>query len=307
MERRPRAKVRPFFSLTGIWVMPLSWYSTGIFDGDDLVFVVLDFAEGGVEGGGFAGAGGAGDQHHAVGFVDVAAELDEVGFAEKPTTSSESLANFSLIDSLSSTRSTASSPWMVGMMETRKSIRRRFVADAETAVLRDAALGDIEFAHDLDARNDGGVPVLRDGRHGVVEHAVDAVLDGDFLVARFDVDIAGAAFEGVEDGGVDQLDDRRDVAVAGGELVDGEGFVGVLFVADDVEREAFGDFFEDALGLFGLLEQVGDLGGGGDFDAELLVEQEAEFVDGVEVAGVGEGDFEGSVDGRAGARSCSGT
>ena len=42
----------------------------------------------------------------------------------KPTTSSESLANFSLIDSLSSTRSTASSPWIVGMIETRKSISR---------------------------------------------------------------------------------------------------------------------------------------------------------------------------------------
>ena len=169
-------------------------------------------------------------------------------------------------------------------METRKSMRRRFVADAETAVLRDAALGDIEFAHDLDARNDGGVPVLRDGRHGVVEDAVDAVLDDDFLIARFDVDVAGAAFEGVEDGGVDQLDDRRDVAVDGGEAVDGKRFVGIVFVADDVEREAFGDFFEDALGLLGLLEEVGDLGGGGDFDAELLVEQQAEFVDGVEVA-----------------------
>ena len=174
-------------------------------------------------------------------------------------------------------------------------MRRRFVAHAETAVLGDAALGDVELAHDLDARNDGGVPVLRDGRHGVVQDAVDAVLDDDFLIARFDVDVGGAAFEGVEDGGIDELDDRRDVAVDGGEAVDGKRFVGVVLVADDVEREAFGDLFEDALGLLGLLEEVGDLGGGGDFDAELLVEEEAEFVDGVEVAGIGEGDFEGSV------------
>ena len=87
----------------------------------------------------------------------------------------------------------------------------------------------------------------------------------------------------------------RDVAVAGGEAVDGERFVGIVFVADDIEREAFGDFFEDALRLLGLLEKVGDLGGGGDLDAQLLVEQEAEFVDGVEVARIGEGDFERSV------------
>src|SRR5205814_1317694 len=29
IERSPRAKVSPFFSFTGIWVIPLSWYSTG--------------------------------------------------------------------------------------------------------------------------------------------------------------------------------------------------------------------------------------------------------------------------------------
>ena len=169
------------------------------------------------------------------------------------------------------------------------------VADAEAAVLGDAALGDIEFAHDLDARNDGGVPVLRDGGHGVVEHAVDAVFDDDFLIARFDVDIAGAAFEGVKDGGIDELDDRRDVAVTGGKFIDGKGFFGIFLVANDIEREAFGDLFENALGLLGLLEQVADLGGGGDADAQFFAEKEAEFVDGSEVAGVGEGDVEGSV------------
>ena len=29
MERRPRENVSPFFSFTGICVIPLSWYSTG--------------------------------------------------------------------------------------------------------------------------------------------------------------------------------------------------------------------------------------------------------------------------------------
>ena len=50
----------------------------GVFDGDDLVFVVLDFAQRGVERSRFAGAGWARDQHHAVRFHDVAAEFDEV-------------------------------------------------------------------------------------------------------------------------------------------------------------------------------------------------------------------------------------
>ena len=265
-----------------------------VFDGDDLVFVVLDLAERGVEGGGLAGTGRPGDQHHAVGFRDVAAELDQIA-GLKPTTSrrelGELLAHRFLIEH------TEHGVFAVdGRHDGDAEIDQPgFVAHAETAVLRDAALGDIEFAHDLDARNDGGVPVLRDGRHGVVQHAVDAVLDDHFLIAGLDVDIAGAPFERVEDGGIDQLDDRRDVAVTGREAVDGERFVRIVFVADNVEREAFGDLFENTLRLFGLLEQIGDLGGGGDRDLQLLVKQEAELVDRVQIARIDESDFERSV------------
>ena len=53
------------------------------------------------------------------------------------------------------------------------------VADAEAAVLGDAALGDVELAHDLDAGEDGVVMLAGDGGHGGLEHAVDAVLDDD--------------------------------------------------------------------------------------------------------------------------------
>jgi hypothetical protein len=117
-----------------------------------------------------------------------------------------------------------------------------------------------------------------------VQDAVDAVLDGDFLIAGLDVDIGGAALEGVEDGGIEQLDDGGDVAVGGGELVDGEGLVLALLVGHHVEGEAFGDLFQDALGLLGFLEQIGDLGEGGDLDAQLLLKQDGELVDDVEVA-----------------------
>ena len=59
MERSPRANVRPFFSFTGICVMPLNLVFDRIFDGDDLVFVGLDLAQRGVERGGLAAAGRA--------------------------------------------------------------------------------------------------------------------------------------------------------------------------------------------------------------------------------------------------------
>jgi hypothetical protein len=82
------------------------------------------------------------------------------------------------------------------------------VAHAEAAVLRHAALGDVEFAHDLDARQDGLVVLAGDGGHGLLQHAVDAVLDHDTaVVVCLEVDVGGAALERGEDGGVDQADD----------------------------------------------------------------------------------------------------
>jgi hypothetical protein len=55
------------------------------------------------------------------------------------------------------------------------------------------------------------VPFLRNRAHSVLEHAVDAVLDGDFLVARFNVNVAGPSFKRVKDGGIDKLDDGGNI------------------------------------------------------------------------------------------------
>src|SRR5580704_6957040 len=46
-----------------------------VFNGDDFVFVGLDFADGRVQSRSFAAAGWSRDQHHAIGFFDVAAEF----------------------------------------------------------------------------------------------------------------------------------------------------------------------------------------------------------------------------------------
>ena len=235
--------------------------------------------------------GGTGDQHHAVRLLDVAPELDQIGIREADHVErklGELLAHRLFVQHAQHGVFAVNG----GHDGDAEIDQAALVAHAETAVLRDAALGDIQLAHHLDARNDGGVPVLRDRRHGVMQHAVNAVLDGHFLIARLDVNVAGAPLERVEDGGVHQLDHRRDVAV-GGQLVDGERFVLVLFLADHhVQREAFGDFFEHALGLLGFLEQVGDLRERGDLDVQLLLQQDRQLVDQVEVAGIGERDVQ---------------
>ena len=49
----------------------------------------------------------------------------------------------------------------------------------------------------------------RGARRDLVEHAVDAVADDDLLLARLDVDIAGALLDRVEQQRVDPADDGR--------------------------------------------------------------------------------------------------
>ena len=58
------------------------------------------------------------------------------------------------------------------------------------------------------------------GTHGVLQHAVYTVLDGEFLIPRLDVNIARAPLKRVKYRGVYQLDDGRNVALIRGEPVD---------------------------------------------------------------------------------------
>ena len=87
----------------------------------------------------------------------------------------------------------------------------------DAAVLRDAALGDVEVGEDLQARHDGGDRAGRD-QGGLLEHAVDAVADAHVLVAGLEVDVGGAALDGLLDDPVHELDDRG--VLAGGAEVD---------------------------------------------------------------------------------------
>ena len=148
------------------------------------------------------------------------------------------------------------------------------VAHAEAAVLRHAALGDVQLAHDLDARQDRGVPFLGERLHGELQNAVDAVLHDHFGIARLDVDVAGAPLERREDHGVHQANHGAHAGVAR-ELLHGNVFFAVFFLADHLQREAFGGLVEHALRLLGALQQVADLRGGGHLDLEALAQQQA--------------------------------
>ena len=103
------------------------------------------------------------------------------------------------------------------------------------------------------------------------------------------MNVARAPLESRENHGIDEANDGAHAGIAR-ELLHGNVFVGVLFVADDLEREALGGLIENALRLLGALQQVADLRSGGDLDLQALAEQQRELVGELQLAGVGHGD-----------------
>ncbi len=120
------------------------------------------------------------------------------------------------------------------------------------------------------------VPLV-DRLEGLVKHAVDAVLDHHLVVARLDVDVRGPALDGVEDDGVDQLDDRRRLLLR--DRVDRQRLFALFVLADERHAEAFGGFIEHALGRLRLLQLVADGRGRGHFDLERRAEQQLQLVE----------------------------
>ncbi|MNM94699.1 hypothetical protein D3C81_1071160 [compost metagenome] len=81
-------------------------------------------------------------------------------------------------------------------------------AQHDAAVLRQAAFGDVELGHDLDAADHCGGEVHRRA-FAIDQHAVDAVTHLQAILERLDVDVGGAQFHRTLDQQVHQADDRR--------------------------------------------------------------------------------------------------
>ena len=280
---QPARERQPFLFVDGDLRDPVQLVFDRVFDGDDLVFVALDLAQRRVQRGRLARASRAGHQHHPVRFPDVAPEALLVRCAESDHVQGqllELLAHGLLVQDAQH-RVLAEH----GGHDRHAEVNLPpLVAHPEAAVLGHAPLGDVEVAHHLDARQDGLVPVLGDRGHGVVQDAIDAVLDRHVRVAGLDVDVAGPPLEGVEHGRVDQLDHWR-YAAGLGELVDRQGLVRILRRAH-VQGEFFGDFLQHSLGLLGLVQQVVDLPQGGYGDPQLLAQQRRNLVEFGQAPGV---------------------
>ena len=206
--------------------MPAKLILDRIFNRDDLVFVGLDLVHRGVQRGRLAATGRPRHQHHAVRLFDVAAELAQVLFVEANHVERQ------LVELLAHRLFVEHAEHGVFAVNRRHDRNAEVdgapvVVHAEAAVLRHAALGNVELAHDLDTRNDGRVMLFADRRHGLCQHAVDAELDDHRVVAGFDVNIGRAPLQRGEDRGIDQADDRAGIARRR-QLVDGEGLFGAV-------------------------------------------------------------------------------
>src|SRR5439155_4809534 len=128
-----------------------------IFDRDDLVFVCLDLVYRGVQSRGLATAGRSRDQHHAVRLGDVAAEFAQVFFIKSDDVQCELVEFFAhrFFVKDAEHRIFAVDRRHDGNTEVDRALGIA-VLHAETSVLWNTALGDVQLTHHLDTRDDRG-------------------------------------------------------------------------------------------------------------------------------------------------------
>jgi len=272
MERRPWAKVSPARGLTWTWVTPSSSYSTG----SSIVMMFfsggVEHAERPVEGGRLARAGRAGHEHRAVGLGERA--LEALALVLRHAELVELEHDRVLVEDAHDDR-LAVDAWQGDNAHVDVATLHR---QAHPAVLGQAALGDVQLRHDLDARDDAGDHPLGHGG-GARHHAVDPEAHLEVAAVGLEVDVRRAALGGLGDDGVHELDDG--------------GVLGGLVQVDDLGRallRILGHRLLDAVleAVEAAHERLNVLGRG-DRRANLEAGEHRDVVDGVDVRRVGHG------------------
>ena len=184
---------------------------------------------------------------------------------------------------------TASSPWTVGMIETRKSIvlpRTRSLKRPSCGT-RFSAMS----SSDMTLMREMIVLWCRLSIGSIACYSTPSMryLTCDRVVLGLDVDVGGAALERLEDDRVDEPDDRAGVRR---ELVDGEGLFARLVLAEELHLEAFGGLLEHALRALALLQNRLDRRRRADAHADRRAQLDADLVDRLQVARIGHDDQE---------------
>ena len=165
------------------------------------------------------------------------------------------------------------------------------VAHAEAAVLRDAAFGDIQFRHHLDAGDEVGLKLPRQGGHGLLQHAVNPELHHHGVVAALDVDVTRAPLQPGKDDGIHQPDHGADVPLLH-QVLERKPFPGSLLLADHVQPKFLRGLVQHPLGGFGFLQEITHLAGRGHAHHQLPVELHFQLIQPGQIGGVGHHDHQ---------------
>ena len=228
-----------------------------VLDGDDFVLVGFDFRQRRIKGGGLAAARRPGDQHHAVGLANKAAQALEL--ARRQSQHVEAQLTKLFAERLLVQDSQHGVFAVNGRHDGNAEINgAAAVADTEAAVLGDAPLGDVELRHNFDACDEVRLEFPRQRRHGFLQHTVNAILHGDGVVAAFDMDIARPPLEPGEDERVHEPNHGGPVLFLD-EGFERQALASPLLVTDHVQTELLGGLFEHALRGLGLLQELAHL------------------------------------------------
>ncbi len=113
--------------------------------------------------------------------------------------------------------------------------------------------------------------------HGKLQCTVNSILHDHFGIPRLDMDVARSPLQSREDHGVHEANHGTHARVPR-EFLSRNVLVAVFFLADHLNRESLGGLVQHALRLFGTLQQVSDLRGGGNFDLQALAEKTRQLV-----------------------------
>ena len=202
IERRPEAKVTPASVVDVDLLDPVDLVLDRVLDADQGPVGCIELAEQRVQGGRLAGAGRAGGEDRSLNLADRIEyqPLVLLAHAERVKVEHDAvLVEDAHHDRLAADHGEDGDPDVdLAVVD----------LECDAAVLGDPALRDIELGHDLDAGDEPGHPVV--GHRGRIDHdAVHPVANLHRLAPRVEVDVGGAAVDGVGDDRVDELDDRR--------------------------------------------------------------------------------------------------
>ena len=164
--------------------------------------------------------------------------------------------------------------------------------DLEPAILRQAFFGNVEVGENLDAADDRGVETANLGRHvGGMQHAVDAIANSQVFFIGFDMDIAGAVANRLQENLIDQLDDGGFLR-----LLDQVGIVDVE-VTDHLNALVFADHLLDGTTTDAevLLDDAGNLFACRQHRFYLRAHEHAKLVEGIKIERIVGGHTDGTV------------